>query len=188
MNTPTNTPEEQWENVQYIAFEKLYTGFHETKEFSQLQDKLKIKNGLEDGTQIPLFDSMWFYSSPTTRYLLFNLRDQKKDFFRLFSGIAENLQEGQNWYLAKDIKGTIFPIRKCFENKDRYIFYSDLWCIYTVLKDDFNNNWFMAATLRLLSYHKWPLDWEVSEIECDGWEIRYYLKGILIWNIEWSCF
>ena len=187
MNTPTNTPEEQWENVLYIEFEKLYTGFHEIKEFSQLQDKLKIEKG-SIHRRIPLFEPLWFYVKDDSDPCFNASKNTHNKFIYLFPDIARETEMYSGYYPCSHLKWNLFTIRKCFENSDRYLFYSDVWCIYTVLKQDFINNWPMASSLRLLSFDKWPLDWKVADLDCDKWEIKYYLKWYQNWTIDWSCF
>ena len=182
--------QEQEKKVQQVEFEPLYTGLREVQDVLGLQQKLYINQG-DVNFQIPLLKSLYFYYWEDYKdplYKTANPMRLKLDFDRLFPNIAANSTWEPDYkdYDHNSLKWKLFTICKCFESEDWYLFYTDWWCIYSVHKQDFQTNGYMAESLHLL-HMQWDKKSSIDVCNIDG-RVGYFLDWALQWSLIWSCY
>ncbi len=189
-NTTTESLEQWIENVQIVKFENLYTWLREIEITPWLQNHLII-NPWSVGSQIPLFKSLDFYTGDDYDPLYGKSWAKSKEFELLFPDIYKKSlrNHSSNGYFQHDgLNWILFNIKQCFEDDNNYIFISDLWSIFTAQKQDFNEKWFWAKSLCLLSAPINPANESLTSISNDNWKIKYHLNWIPVWTLQWSCF
>lgn len=188
-DTTIETPGQWWEKIQQVEFELLYTGLHEIVEISELQKKLIITRE----TQIPLLKSLNFYADNSTCQIWNKANSPKggeNKITKIFPELKiKNWECGRVWAFIypTDYKWTnIININKCFSNNNYYCFYGN-WYYFVVKKSDFDKDWYMAESLRLMSEPQKFWQW-VTDMSDNDWTVKYYLNWNLEWTLKWSCF
>ena len=185
-DTNLNTPGNGWEKIQQVEFESLYTGLREIDDVSQLQSKLTIAVRSVNA-QIPLFKSLNLYSSDDCDPL-YGKSNKKAEFELSFPNISKKSWLAYHSYIShSELQWILFNIKQCFEYNNNYIFTSDLWSVFMVNKEDFNKDWYMAKSLKMVTPPKnlWIL---ITNISDNDWTIKYYLDWKLEWTLQWQCF
>ena len=164
---------ETW-NIAKVEFTPLQRDLQEISDLSLAQTKLTIRER-DVEAQIPLLKALDFYKNDDKDPLR-QKSDQKEKFKELFPDIVLHSRLSNDrggYYSSPDLKWKVLCLKKCYENDNIYFFISDSWYYFSVQKQDFDKNWFMAQTLTLLSEFKeteqWPLfleehDWKSTYI------------------------
>lgn len=186
MNTPNENNENQAQN--FILKKQLKPWFQRIEVNDSFLDACIYKHS---DTQIPLLKKLRIYSGSDCDPWYWD-SGQASRLALYFPNLMDLKSKESRYIVARNLLGNkVIDIAEIYSNGSEYIIKTETWFILCVDKNDFQEEWIMAATLRPIKYPNTGSDkfWDTTvEYSLNHWHVSFYKNNDTFFSFPWDKF